>query len=395
MVPRRLIVFIAALVPSTATASSLDAEMGKALFERQWVAAPSSTQSDDGLGPIYDARSCSACHAGGGAGRLLPQPIFGEGIVVRLGDAHGAPDPIYGFQLQTKALPGQMPEGTPQLTWRKRDGLRVPTLTIGKLNFGPLAHGKHASLRRAPSLFGIGLLARVPDSEILAQADREKSSGVSGKPAWLINGKGGRRLGRFGWKAVQPNLVGQVGSALSRDIGLSSAEFPDAWGECSAIEKACRAGPHGAKSGEVEVPDRLRDLIVAYLNSLPPPQPNSPAPRGQVLFDRIGCAACHATLKTGNGKPLAAYTDLLLHDMGTGLNDGIGEGAAKPGEWRTAPLWGLREKMAASGLLHDGRARNVAEAIRWHGGQAKPAHARFDALTKSEKADLLKFVEGL
>lgn len=387
--------FFAVLAPQ-ARAATLDAFMGKALFERQWVQAPSSTQSDDGLGPIYDARSCNACHAGGGPGRFVPKPAIGAGLVVRLGNAQGAPDPVYGFQLQTKALPGQMPEAAPELTWRVENGLRVPSLALDTLNFGPLAPGTHAAIRRAPSLYGMGLLADVPDSEILAHAKEEREFyNLSPEPAWLDEANGQHRLGRFGWKAVQPDLVGQVGSALSRDIGLSSSQYPDPWGECSAAEKACRAGPHGAAPGQVEVPDSLRDLIVAYLYSLPPPKPQPDIAGGRAVFVSIGCADCHAMLNTAKGKSIYAFTDLLLHNMGPGLDDGIGEGAERPGEWRTAPLWGLSGRLAAGGLLHDGRALSVEEAIRWHDGEARTVRTRFNALSAGERAALLSFLGGL
>jgi CxxC motif-containing protein (DUF1111 family) len=398
MVSRFLIAALmcVALAPFTLAAPSLDAETGKALFARQWVAAPSSTQSDDGLGPIYDARSCSACHAGGGAGALLPKPVIGTGIVVRLGNVNGTTDPVYGFQLQTKALPGQMPEGAPQMTWRMQGDVRVPVLRLGTLNFGSLALDTHASTRRAPSLYGVGLLADVPEREILAHAKEEKNYyDLAPEPAWLTDAKGNRRIGRFGWQAVQPDLMSQVGSALSRDIGLSTSSYLDPWGECSAAEKSCRAGPHGAKLGEVEVPDQLRDLIVTYLKSLPPLKPRPDAMGGRAVFVNIGCAACHAMLHTAKGQRIDAFTDLLLHDMGSDLNDGIGEGAAKPGQWRTAPLWGLSARLAAGGLLHDGRARSVAEAIHWHSGDATRSRSRFDTLTPGQKAALISFVEGL
>ncbi len=398
MVPRFLIAALlcVGLAPRALAADQLDPAMGKALFERQWVAAPSSTQSDDGLGPIYDARSCSACHAGGGAGALLPQPMIGTGIVTRLGNAYGTPDPVYGFQLQTKALPGQVPEGAPRMTWRMEGNLRVPELRLGTLNFGSLALNTHAVPRRAPSLYGVGLLADVPEREILAQAKQEKNYyDLTPVPAWLTDANGQRRLGRFGWQAVQPDLVGQVGSALSRDIGLSTSAFPEPWGECSAAEKACRAGPHGAKPGEVEVPDQLRDMIVAYLTTLPPPKLRADIMGGREVFVNIGCAACHAMLHTSKGRKIDAFTDLLLHDMGSGLDDGIGEGAAKPGQWRTAPLWGLSARLALGGLLHDGRARSVEEAIHWHSGEASRARSRFETLTPGQKAALISFVEGL
>jgi len=390
VVPRRVILALLALA-APAHAASLDAEMGRALFNRQWVAAPSSTQSDDGLGPIYDARSCSACHVGAGAGPVAPITAIGAGMVVRLGNARGESDPVYGFQLQTKAIAGHLPEGAPKFDFKIENGLRVPALKLGVLNFGPLALDTHAALRRAPSLFGVGLLAKIPDREIFAQAAKEKNSdGVRGRPATL-----GKNIGRFGWKAAQADLEGQVGSALSRDIGLSTTAFPDPWGECSATEKACRAGPHGAEPGEVEVPDQLRDLIVAYLNSLPAPRAQAALGRGQVIFNQLGCNACHAIMKTADGKPVVAYTDLLLHDMGSALDDGIAEGNAKSNEWRTAPLWGLAARLKGGGLLHDGRARSVEEAIAWHGGEALTARGRFDALSEDDKTALVKFVEGL
>src|SRR5262249_40586853 len=113
------------------------------------------------------------------------------------------------------------------------------------------------------------------------------------------------------------------------------------------------------------------------------------------VFAAIGCSSCHATLTGRNGKPVAAYTDLLLHNMGDGLNDGIREGAAPPGEWRTAPLWNTAETLKLGGLLHDGRARTVGEAIAWHGGEAAAARSRYEALSETDKAALVAFVAAL
>jgi CxxC motif-containing protein (DUF1111 family) len=181
--------------------------------------------------------------------------------------------------------------------------------------------------------------------------------------------------------------------AFSRDIGLSTRLDPAPWGDCTKAERACRAGPHGSQDGEPEVADELLALVVRYVSDLPPPPAGLPA--NEKLFAATGCTACHATLHLANGMPVGAYTDLLLHDLGSGLNDGIAEGAAPPGFWRTAPLWDVAGSLKIGGLLHDGRARNVAEAVEWHAGEAASARARFRALTPADKAALVAFVGGL
>jgi CxxC motif-containing protein (DUF1111 family) len=394
LVPRQLIfALLFAAAPVISAAASLDAAVGKRLFERNWVSAPSSTKSDDGLGPLYNATSCVACHAERAVD--IDETSVPPGIVVRLGNAKGAGDPVYGRQLQTRAVAGQTPEANPDITWAARGVLRVPAIKLYSQAYGPLAEDTRLALRRAPSPAGIGLLAEVPEREIVerAEANRGKGSGVLGRPAWLtINRK--RVLGRFGWKATQPDLSTQISMAFSNDIGLSTEAHPEPWGDCTPAESACRKGPHGAELGAVEVPETLVLMIADYLKSLPPPPPASSS-QGKVLFDQVGCSACHATLHLPDSRPVAAYTDLLLHDLGSGLDDGIKEGAAAPNEWRTAPLWNVAASLKVGGLLHDGRARNVAEAIAWHDGEAMAARTRFEHLNASEKAQLVDFVSRL
>jgi CxxC motif-containing protein (DUF1111 family) len=361
---------------------ALDAAAGKALFERHWVPAPSSTRADDGLGPLYDARACSACHTGGGAGRVAPDAL-GAGMLIRL-----ANDPVYGQQLQLRAIPGAQPEAVATFAWTTHNDLRVPALQVSHLAFGPLR--SRLSLRRAPDLFGIGLLASIPDSEILAQARREQHTGVAGHPSRLT---GQQALGRFGWKATASDLADQTATALERDIGLSTTMFPHPWGDCTAHETGCRKFATATAERKIEVPDDARAAIVAYLTSLPPPMPNTQA-RGHVVFQQTGCSQCHATLKTANGQPVSAMTDLLLHDLGPGVDDGVAEGTARSSEWRTAPLWHLADELAAGGLLHDGRARSIAEAVAWHGGQASRSRTQFAKLSSLDRKALEAFLLG-
>jgi CxxC motif-containing protein (DUF1111 family) len=393
VVQSRLIAAFAVLAAAPILcAASLDVGIGKRLFERNWVSAPSSTASNDGLGPLYDAPSCAACH--------VQNPRAGNdetstppGMVVRLGNAKGGGDPVYGAQLQTRGVAGQVPESNPDIQWAVKDCLRVATVTPYSLGYGALASDTKIALRRAPSIRGAGLLAQIPQDEILSRAvsGDAKHDGIAGRAPWLVvNGK--RVLGRFGWKASQPDLTAQAAIAFSRDIGLSTRLDPAPWGDCTEAERACRAGPHGSQGGEPEIADALLDLIVQYVANLPPP---AAPPANEKLFAATGCGACHATLHLANGTPVGAYTDLLLHDLGPGLNDGIAEGAAPPGFWRTAPLWDVAGSLKIGGLLHDGRARNVVEAVEWHAGEAAPARARFRALTPADKAALVAFVSGL
>jgi len=395
VVSRRLIAaaVLTAAAPAL-TAASLDIAVGKRLFERNWVSAPSSTKSDDGLGPLYDAPSCASCHTANPSAEI-DETSTPPGMVVRLGNANGTGDPVYGYQLQTRGVAGQTPEGNPDIQWTEKNGPRAATVMLHNLGYGALSKGTRVALRRAPSLKGIGLLAQVPDSEILKRADSEDANhdGIAGRVPWLsVNG--GRVLGRFGWRATQPDIVAQTAMAFSRDIGLSTRIHPEPWGDCTPAERACRAGPHGGENGSPEVADVMLDMIANYVASLPAPLP-AKSGTGEKIFAQIGCTACHATLHLANGTPVPAYTDLLLHDMGGGLGDGIKEGAAEPWLWRTAPLWDVAGSLKIGGLLHDGRARNVAEAVEWHDGEGSAARARFRALSASDKAALVAFVSGL
>ncbi|GLK55549.1 CxxC motif-containing protein (DUF1111 family) [Methylopila capsulata] len=387
------------VIPGAAFAArdGLDVAIGRAIFARLWVPAPASTRHADGLGPLFAARSCASCHSAE-AGRTRfrlgrDDPGQDPGLVVRLGSAVGAPDPVYGAELQPEGL-GKVPgEGRAAVTFAASG---KPFWRLEAPGYGPLAPDTAMSARVAPSLAGLSLLQRVPEAAILARAATEARDGVSGRPHW-IEGPEGRALGRFGWKASEPTLAAQAAAAFTLDLGLSTERRPEGAGDCTSSQAACREAPHGARPGEPEVAPDLFASLVAFLEHRPTPPPPAPSPRGVTLFASTGCAACHApSLPLGDGAEVAAFTDLLLHDMGPGLDDGVGEQTAASAEWRTAPLWGLSRTLAqGSGLLHDGRAATVADAVRWHEGEAAPARARFEALTPAERKTLVDYVSGL
>lgn len=390
MVPRGVII-LALISVAPAFAASLDAEIGKRLFERVWVSAPSSTQSNDGLGPLYDAPSCASCHVQRPLADL-DETTVPPGTVVRLGNANGGGDPVYGSQLQTRAVAGHMTEANPDITWTP--GPRTATITLYGQNYGALAADTKLALRRAPVLDGAGLLGRIPESEILKNADPADANGdgIKGRAAWIdIGGK--KVLGRFGWKATEPNLASQISKAFSIDIGMSTNLRPNPWGDCTEAQTQCRNGPHGGNHATPEIAPALIDPIVQFLSSQVPRKAS--VIDGEAQFQRTGCAACHASLTLTGGTPVPAYTDLLLHDMGEGLNDGIKEGVAEAGFWRTAPLWNVAKSLEIGGLLHDGRARSIEHAIEWHDGEAAAARAKFRALTPEDRAALAAYVRGL
>ncbi len=219
-------------------------------------------------------------------------------------------------------------------------------------------------------------------------------------------------LGRFGWKAGEPSIAQQSAHAFAGDIGISSPLARDPWGDCTEREPACRAAPHGiGQDKPFEVAPGMFELLVFYSRNLAVPArrkvENAQVLEGKRLFYQSGCAGCHRPKYVTRRDPALAeqshqliwpYTDLLLHDMGEGLADGRPEGLASGQEWRTPPLWGIGLTETVSGhtrFLHDGRARNLLEAILWHGGEAEAAKQRVAAMPKQEREALLAFLRSL
>ncbi|MFC5069324.1 di-heme oxidoredictase family protein [Flaviflagellibacter deserti] len=376
---------------AVASDARLGRAIGKALFDRAWVAAPSSTKANDGLGPVFNARACVFCHQSlGRAGSDVgPDGRFvHDGMVLKLSDAAGRFDPGYGGQLQTSAVSGIKPEGRAVMT---------PAGAEAKdLAYGPFGKDTRIGVRAAPALRGLGLLAEVPDEAIVALADPDdrNGDGISGRVNWIVGPDGKQHVGRFGLKASGATLTHQIETAFSMDIGLSTDGMPKVEGDCP--QKACRNAPNGSEAGQPEIRHDLVAMLADYLANVPPPPAPVADPEGERLFAATGCASCHVpSMPTAKGQA-RAFTDLLLHDLGAGLDGGATEPGVAATEWRTAPLWGVSRALAAhAGLLHDGRAATVADAVALHGGEAAGALARFDALNDEDRNRLLAYVEGL
>lgn len=367
------------------TPHPLDAAAGKALFERQWVAAPASTAASDGLGPLYNARSCAACHPRAGSSPLV------EHRVLRIDD------PVYGKQLQTHALSGLQPEAqlllhdlpaADPVVASAQAGLTQPDAQTDRLAYGSLTSGW--SLRVPPDLRAVAAIASVSSKAIEARADPgdRDGDGISGRIA-RVPGSSGTELGRFGWKAETGTLEQQVALAFSLDLGLGSAWFPAAHGDCTRGQQDCLAGVDGSLTGssEHELEPIVIELITTWLRTHEAAQlPQDDG--GLVLFQDLGCSACHVPELDGQH----LFSDLLLHDMGTGLADTLPLPHAAVGEWRTAPLAGLGSKQR---FLHDGRAASVREAILWHAGEASAARAAWLALPAAAQEQLDTFLKRL
>lgn len=333
-----------------------------------------------GLGPIFVANSCGSCHAGDGKGTpFTTLTRFGQ--VDATGNkflAQGGP------QLQNRALPGYKPETIPE--------------------------GATYSKFTPPAVTGLGYLQYVTDADIIAMSDPTDANndGISGVPNWMsledylipspnAIEQNGKYIHRFGKKAAAYDLLHQTVVAYNQDMGITSIFDP--------------IDVYSGLSIDPEVSKQTVRNVVAYLNTLKAPiQRNKDDIRvinGKSTFMKLNCGACHKPeLKTGYSpieslsyKTFHPYTDLLLHDMGPELDDGYTEGSALTSEWRTAPLWGLGLSPDSQGgeyfLMHDGRAKSIEEAILMHGGEAENSKIQYQALSYSEQADLIKFLESL
>ncbi len=409
----------------------LDFSVGNSFFRNPWVIAPASTTARDGLGPLLNTNACQNCHIKDGRGHPpAPDATSAVSMLVRLsipaGPEHAevvrergiAPEPSYGGQLQDMAIPGVAPEGKVRLRYsteqvRFADGteveLRRPEIELNDLAYGDMHPDTRMSLRIAPPMIGLGLLEAIPEEALLANADPDdrNGDGISGRPNRFFDQTSRQTvIGRFGWKAGQPSLNQQNADAFFNDMGLSTSLLSGS--SCTDRQTECRAMPDG---GEPEVSDDILAQVLFYTRNLGvPARRNVDDPQvlaGKTLFHRAGCQSCHVpqfTTAADAAEPELAnqlirpYTDLLLHDMGEGLADNRPEFEASGREWRTPPLWGIGLTQAVSGhtqFLHDGRARNLLEAILWHGGEAEKARQIVLGYDQNERTALLSFLESL
>lgn len=416
--------------------------IGNSFFKKNWVEAPASTTGRDGLGPHFIARSCAGCHAMDGRGGP-PAQVGGVqseapvGLLMRLsiptpeGQSAGkegvVPEPTYGGQLNNLAVTGVAPEAEVVITYTELPGsfadgtpysLRKPAYHLENPAYGPLHPATLISPRVAPQVIGLGLLEAIPEADLLAIARRQADEGVvSGRPnrVWDAS-RNDWVVGRFGWKANVGSVAHQTAGAFNGDIGITSSLFPHE--DCTPAQRDCRARMvreaewrQKRNEGAVDIDDQALARTIFYTATLAVParrDVRDPAVlRGKQLFNAVGCASCHVPRHvTGeladypelSRQTIYPYTDLLLHDMGEGLADGRPDFEAGGREWRTPPLWGIGLIRAVNGhtfFLHDGRARNLMEAVLWHGGEAEPAREAVLGFDKADREALLRFLESL
>ncbi|WNZ83171.1 di-heme oxidoredictase family protein [Pseudomonas sp. P108] len=413
----------------------VDFSVGNSFFRSPWVIAPSTTTARDGLGPLFNTNACQGCHIKDGRGHPPPPDAPNAvSMLVRLSipdtpefakvieQVGVVPEPVYGGQFQDMAVPGVAPEGKVRVDYtpvpvRFKDGteveLRKPVLQFTQLGYGPMHPDTRFSARVAPPMIGLGLLEAIPEEVILANAaaQAKEKNGINGRPNQVWDDALQKTvMGRFGWKAGQPNLNQQNVHAFSGDMGLTTSLRP--FDDCSDAQTACKQAPNGnGPNGEPEVSDNILRLVLFYSRNLAVPARrgvnDADVIAGKNLFFQAGCDSCHTpkyTTAANAAEPELAnqvirpYSDLLLHDMGDGLADNRTEFQASGRDWRTPPLWGIGLTQAVSGhtqFLHDGRARNLLEAVLWHGGEAQAAQQQVLSFNAEQRAALLAFLNSL
>jgi CxxC motif-containing protein (DUF1111 family) len=341
-----------------------------------------------GLGPYFVSTGCGECHSSDNRGHPFT-------ILTRFGQSDTTGNKFMaagGPQLQNANLPGYLPQQVPS--------------------------GATSTKLIAPITAGVGFLECVPDSEILALAAANLTNpyGVRGHPnydtipSWSpvnpnsIPRDDGKYICKFGRKASVYGLFQQVANAYNHDMGITSSYLP--FDPYNYVDQTQPTLP-----GTPEVSNDDFNSVVFYVTCLQTPNQrdtaNATVKYGGTVFSTIGCVSCHKPVLTTGYSPVDAlayqtinpYTDLLVHDMGPGLDDGYTEGDAKTSEWRTTPLWGLGLAPGVQGgniyLMHDGRAHSIEEAITLHGGEAAASAGRFNKLSASDRNALITFLKSL
>lgn len=387
-------------------------------FESTFVTAPATI--NPGLGPIFNNSSCISCHPRDGraahpqniqarSGLLLRTSLSGSGSNGNSIAVNG-----FGLQIQNQALFNFQPEADYTVNYQEivetlADGtiiyLQKPVFNVTN-TYIPFPDNALLSPRIAPPVFGLGLLELITDSDLIASQDINDSNkdGISGKLNYVWNPLTQQsEIGKFGWKANTPNLLIQCAAAYVEDMGITNYVFPQETGHD-------QSNGNDHLNDDVELADDILHNAVFYTRTLAVPAPRNiedkEVKRGAKLFTDLQCATCHTPKqKTGFSEIPALsfqtfypYTDQLLHDMGEGLADNRPDFLANGREWKTRPLWGIGLTFVVNNhthFLHDGRARNITEAILWHGGEAENAKQNFKKLSKEDREALLKFINSL
>ena len=398
------------IIPKLPSSALGGVSTGRELFIAEWTPANQGRVLFDGVGPLFNANACTQCHSAEGR-----KPIYAtngelsDAILFRLGNKQGIAHAYYGEQMQHQSIESSIAtEGKMHYVATARQNDKPAGI---QFNFTPTdlnqPLGDSAiSGRISPQLVGMGLLDLIPEANIMAAADPDDSNndGISGRVHWVNDGTQ-QRIGRFGWKAINSSLRTQNANAMSQDMGLTTTIFMDP--NCTPSQPICWTAANG---GSPEVSDSALDAVTDFMTVLAVPERRitdvSAFNKGAQLFTKVGCASCHTPKqKTGDSlrfpllsqQTIYPYTDLLLHDMGAALDDGVKEKNAESYEWRTPPLWGIgivaRDPEAR--FLHDGRASSLTEAIMWHGGEAESVKTRFTQLPSTQKETLLSFLKGI
>lgn len=393
--------------------------IGDSEFEQSFVTAPALING--GLGPAFNNNSCIACHPKDGRGRPPEKGGTSNSFFLRISIPGIDPKtgnplamPGFGTQLFDRAVFGVQPEAIVKTTYTEINGkfgdntpyqLRKPIFTFAN-PYIDLPDEYLISPRVAPPVFGRGLLEAISDETLLGWADEYdlNNDGISGRvnQVWDIVSET-TVIGRFGLKANSPSVLVQTAGAYHSDMGITNELFP--------VESTAGQPQNDGSSDDPELRRGVLNDVAFYIQTLAVPARrniNDPiVKKGQMLFDQAGCTSCHIpTVTTGvlDGIPevsnqiIHPYTDLLLHDMGEGLADDRPDFLANGQEWKTPPLWGIGYTQVVNGhtfFLHDGRARDLMEAILWHGGEAEFAKEYFRMLSSTDREALIKFLESL
>ena len=399
--------------------SDLDMHLlGDTQFEQAFVTAPATI--NNGLGSIFNNTSCISCHPKDGRASFPTNITNLSGLLLRASipgmDVHGGPNPVPGFgaQIQNQAIFGTFPEARYQVAFETKtevlaDGttitLRKPIITLVD-SYIPFPANGMLSSRVATPVFGLGLLEAIPEANLLAKQDINDSDGdgISGKANYDWDPTVSQlKIGRFGWKAGAPTVLVQCAGAYVDDMGVTNYVFPNEVG-------ASQSNGQDGLADDPEIADDILNQVVLYCKTLAVPAPrnvtNETVRKGALIFEQIECAKCHTPKQQTGSNSISAianqtifpYTDLLLHDMGADLADNRPDFLATGTEWKTRPLWGIGLTQVVNGhtdFLHDGRARNITEAILWHGGEAQVSKEKFKQLSTQKRTELLAFLNSL